>query len=67
MVPTMEELCGCVTEWRDILLGKELEVNAAKSIVMVGHREVVGYSEIVSLWSPYEMSAGSVMCTGCKK
>ena len=30
MVPPMEELCGPVTEWRDILLGKGLDVNASK-------------------------------------
>ena len=30
MVPPMEELCVYVTEWRDILLGKCLDVNAAK-------------------------------------
>ena len=51
MVPTMKELCGCVTERRDILLGTRLEVNAAKSIVMVGRREVVRYSESVSVVS----------------
>ena len=51
MVPLMGELCVCVTEWRDILLGKGLDVNAAKSIVMVGHRAVVGYSENVSVVS----------------
>ena len=49
MVPPIEELCGCVTEWRDILLGKGLDVNAAKSILMVGRRGVVGYSENVSV------------------
>ena len=27
MAPTMEELCGCVAEWRYIFLGKGLEVN----------------------------------------
>ena len=47
MVPPMEELCECVTEWRDILFGKGLDVNATKSIVMVGRRAVVGYSESV--------------------
>ena len=51
MVSTMEELCGCVAEWRDILLGKGLEVNAVKSIVMVVCRAVVGYSEGVSVVS----------------
>ena len=44
MVPPMEELlCGCVTEWRYILLGKGLDANTAKSIVMVGRTAVVGY------------------------
>ena len=28
-------------EWRDILLGKGLDVNSEKSIVMVGRRAVV--------------------------
>ena len=44
MVALMEELCGSLTEWRDILLGKGLDVNAAKSIVIVGHKAVVGYT-----------------------
>ena len=35
MVPTMEELSGCVTEWRDGIIDKGLEVNTAKSIVML--------------------------------
>ena len=48
MVPPKEELCGCLTEWRYILPGKGLDVNAAKSIVLVGRRAVVGYSENVS-------------------
>ena len=48
MVPPMEELCECVTEWRDILLGKGLCVNAANSLVMVGRRAVVGFSENAS-------------------
>ena len=34
-----------VAEWRGILLAKGLEVNAANSIVMVGSRAVVWYSE----------------------
>ena len=61
MVPTMEELCECVTEWRDILLGNGLEVNAAKSIVIVDRRAV--RVSVVSVGK----SAGSVMYTGCKK
>ena len=51
MVPQMEELCGCVTEWRDILLGKGLDVNAATPIVIVSRRAVVGHSESVSVVS----------------
>ena len=51
MVPPKEELCGCLTEWRYILLGKGLDVNAAKSIVMVGRGAVEGYSENVSVVS----------------
>ena len=38
----MEKHGGCVAEWRVILLGKGLEVNAAKSIEMVGRRAFVG-------------------------
>ena len=48
MVLPMEELCGCVTEWNNVFLGKGLDVNAAKSMVIVGRRAVVGYSENVS-------------------
>ena len=51
MVPPMEELFGSVAEWRYILLGKGLDVNAAKSIVIVGHSAVVWYSESVSVVS----------------
>ena len=47
MVPTIDELCGCVTEGRDTLLGKGLDVNAAKSIVMICRKAVVGCSESV--------------------
>ena len=48
MVPPMEELCGVVTEWRDTLLVKGQDVNAAKSRVMVDRGAVVGYSENAS-------------------
>ena len=47
----MEELCGCVSEWRYILLGTGLKVNVAKSIVMVGRRTVVRYAESVPVVS----------------
>ena len=47
----MEELCGCVSEWRYIPLGKGLEVIAEKSIIMVGPRAFMGYSESVSVVS----------------
>ena len=49
IVPPKEKMCGCLMEWRYILLGKGLDVNAAKSIVMVGRRAVEGYSENVSV------------------
>ena len=45
MVPTMEVQWGCVAEWRVILLGKGLEVNASESIVIFNSKAVVGYSE----------------------
>ena len=45
----MGELCGFVTELRDIILGKGLEVNATKSILMVGRRTVVGTLKVY-LW-----------------
>ena len=51
MVPPNEKQCGCLTEWRYILLEKGLDMNAAKSIVMVGRRAVEGYSEDGSVWS----------------
>ena len=51
MVPPMEELFGSGTEWRDILIGKGLDVNSEKYIVMVGRRAVVGYSESASVVS----------------
>ena len=41
-------------------------MNPAKSIVMVGRRAVMGYSESVSVVS-VGMGTGSIMCTGCKK
>ena len=51
VVPLMEELSGCVTEWRDLLLDKGLEVNASKSIVMFGRKTVVRYSQHISVVS----------------
>ena len=51
MVSPKEELCGCLTKWIYILLGKGLDVSAAKSTVMVGRRAVEGYSENVSVVS----------------
>ena len=46
MAPTIEELGGCVAECRVLILGKELEVNVAKYIVIVvGSRVIVLYSE----------------------
>ena len=50
-VPPIEELYGCVIEFRDMVLGKELDVNTAKSIVMYGRKAVVGYSENASVVS----------------
>ena len=65
MVPPMEELCGWVTEWRDILLGKGLGDHAAQYIIMVGRRAVVGYSENASVVS-VRKECRPHMCTGCK-
>ena len=39
MAPTMEQLGRRVADWRAILLGKGLKVNAGKSKVMVGSRD----------------------------
>ena len=44
MASTMEELGGCVAARRVILLGEGLQVNIAKSKVMVGSRAIVGHS-----------------------
>ena len=55
MVPPMEELCGCVTEWRDILLGKRLDVNATKYIVMVENTSVVSVGKECMLRYVYRM------------
>ena len=65
MAPTMEKRCGCVAEWREIL-GKGLQVNASISIVMVGCKAFVGYSESVYVVPLYERKA-SIVCTGYKK
>ena len=47
MAPMIEELSGCVTEWRVILLSEGLELNPAKSKVMVGIRAVMRYYEVL--------------------
>ena len=49
--PNQEKLCVCITEWRDVLLGKGQDMNTVKYIVMVGRRAVVWYSEVY-LWCP---------------
>ena len=47
-------------------MAKDWKMNAEKSIVIIGGKAVVVYSESVSVVS-VERSAGSVRSTGCKK
>ena len=70
MAPTMEQLGRRMDDWRAILLGKGLKVNAEKSKVMVGSS---GRKMIVNSgkWScgvcGKGVPANSVQCTVCKK
>ena len=70
MAPTMEQPGRRVADWRAILLGKALKVNAGKSKVMVGSSG--GKTIINSGKWPYGVcgkgvQAKSVQCTVCKK
>ena len=69
MVPTMEQPGRRVADWRAILLGKELKVNAGKSKVMVrssGGKLIVNSGKWPCGVCGNGVQANSVQCTVCK-
>ena len=70
MAPSLEQLGRRVAEWRDILLDKELKVNAGKSKVMVGssgEKIIVKAGKWPCGICGKGVHANSVQCTICIK